>query len=73
MSNQVSRSNLLQAYCSAALVNSRSFAMDMNEEQRVCVKFCFKLGKSFKEAFQMLQQNFVDAVMSHSRYHEWFK
>ena len=26
------------------------------EKQRVCVKFCFKLGKTFTETFQMLQQ-----------------
>ena len=26
------------------------------EEQRVCVKFCFKVGKTFTETFQMLQQ-----------------
>jgi len=26
------------------------------EEQRVCAKFCFKLGKPFTETFQMLQQ-----------------
>jgi len=26
------------------------------EEQCVCVKFCFKLAKNFKENFQMLQQ-----------------
>ena len=26
------------------------------EEQRVCVKFCFKLGKNFTETFQMMQQ-----------------
>jgi hypothetical protein len=26
------------------------------EEQRVCVKFCFKLGNTFTETFQMLQQ-----------------
>ena len=27
------------------------------EEQCFCVKFCFKLGKTFTETFQMLQQS----------------
>jgi [histone H3]-lysine36 N-dimethyltransferase SETMAR len=47
--------------------------MDGKAEQRVCVKFCVKLGKSFVETFQMLQDAFGDEVMSRSRCHEWFK
>jgi hypothetical protein len=29
------------------------------EEQRVCVKFCFKLAKTFTETFQMLKQAYA--------------
>ena len=31
-----------------------------NKEQRVCVKFCFLLGKSAAETFLMLQEAFKD-------------
>lgn len=47
--------------------------MNANEEQRVCVKFCVKLGKTFTETFQMLQEAFRDQCLSRSRCHEWFK
>ncbi|XP_054706645.1 protein GVQW3-like [Uloborus diversus] len=47
--------------------------MDRKVEQRVCVKLCVKLGKSFVETFQMLQDAFDNEVLSRSRCHEWFK
>ena len=34
------------------------FVMEAIEEQRVCVQFCFKLGKSSNETFELLQQAF---------------
>jgi hypothetical protein len=33
-------------------------------EQSVCVKFCFKLGKTFSETFETLKQAFGDETMS---------
>jgi len=33
-------------------------------EQHVCVKFCFKLGKTFSETFETLKQVFGDDTMS---------
>jgi hypothetical protein len=38
--------------------------MEGIEEQRVRVKFCFKLGKSSSETFELLQQAFGDDVLS---------
>jgi hypothetical protein len=42
------------------------------EEQRVRVKFCFKLGKSSSETFELLQQAFGDDVLSRTTCFEWF-
>ena len=51
----------------------RFLEMNEKEEQRVCVKFCVKLGKTFTETFQMLQVAFGDECLSRSRCHEWYK
>jgi len=42
------------------------------EEQRVCVKFCFKLGKTATETWKMLQQAFGDECMSRTLCFEWY-
>jgi len=34
------------------------------EEQRVCVKFCCKLGKNFTETFQLIDQAYGEDCMS---------
>ncbi|KAF0708055.1 protein GVQW3-like, partial [Aphis craccivora] len=47
--------------------------MEGIEEQRVCVKFCFKLGKSSSETFELLQQAFGNDVLSWTTCFEWFK
>ena len=47
--------------------------MEGKEEQRVCIKFCVKLGKTFTETFHMLQTAFEDECLSRSKCHEWFK
>jgi len=41
------------------------------EEQSVCVKFFFKLGKTFTETFQMLQQAYGEHCLSRTQCHEW--
>ena len=41
------------------------------DEQRVFVKFCFKLGKTFTETFQMLQQAYGDDCLGRTQCHEW--
>jgi len=43
------------------------------EEQRVRVKFCFKLGKTFTETFQMLQQACGEDCLSRTQCHEWYQ
>jgi len=43
------------------------------EEQRVCVKFCCKLGKNFTETFQLLNQAYGEDCMSRTQCYEWFK
>ena len=44
----------------------------MSIEQRANIKFCFKLGKTFSETFQLMQQDFGDDCLSHGRVHEWY-
>jgi len=43
------------------------------EEQRVCFKFCFKLGKTFTETFQMLEQAYGEDCLSCMQCHEWYQ
>ena len=43
------------------------------EEQRVFVKFCFKLGKTFTETFQMLQQAYGEDRLSRTQCYEWYQ
>ena len=50
----------------------KSANMKELEEQRVCIKFCFKLGKSATETVQLIQQAFGDSAMSKTQCYEWF-
>jgi hypothetical protein len=43
------------------------------EKQRVCVKFCFKLGKTFTKTFQMLQQAYGEDCLSRTQCYEWYQ
>jgi len=42
------------------------------EEQRVCTKFCFILGKTCTETFQTLQQAYGEDCLSRMQCHEWY-
>ncbi|PNF31107.1 hypothetical protein B7P43_G15767 [Cryptotermes secundus] len=42
------------------------------KEQRVCVKFCFLLGKTAAETVGMLRQTFNDDALGKSQVYEWF-
>ncbi|PNF38695.1 hypothetical protein B7P43_G17643 [Cryptotermes secundus] len=42
------------------------------KEQRVCVKFCFLLGKNATETVGMLRQAFNDDALGKSQVYEWF-
>ena len=41
-------------------------------EQRACNKFCFKLGKSATEYYEMLKTAFGEQAMSRSQTFQWF-
>ena len=41
-----------------------------NKEQRVCVKFCFLLGKSAAETVLMLQESFKEEAVSKTQVYE---
>jgi len=43
-----------------------------NKEQRVCMKFCFLLGKSAAETVLMLQEAFKEEALSKTEVYEWF-
>jgi hypothetical protein len=43
-----------------------------NKEQRVCVKFCFLLGKSDTETVLMLQGAFKEEALSKTQVYEWY-
>jgi hypothetical protein len=40
--------------------------MDVLKEQRVCIKFCQKFGKTATETNEMLQQAFGETALSHN-------
>jgi len=43
------------------------------EEQSVCVKFCFELGKTFTETFQMFQQAYGVDCLSPTQCQDWYQ
>ena len=46
--------------------------MDETLEQRACVKFCFKTGKTALETYELLKTAFGDKCLSHSNVFIWF-
>jgi hypothetical protein len=59
-------------YCISRLRFSDIGGMAEVDEQRVCIKFCVRLGKTGSETFEMLKQAFGDSCMSRSRTFEWY-
>jgi len=43
-----------------------------DKEQRVCIKFCFVLGKSAAETVLMLQEAFKEEALSRTQVYEWY-
>ena len=41
-------------------------------EQRTCIKFCFKLGKTATECYEMLKTDFGEQAMGRSQTFQWF-
>jgi len=42
-------------------------------EQKANIKFCFKLGKTFTETFELLKKIYVDDCLFRTRVFEWYK
>jgi len=59
-------------YCISRLRFSDIGGMAEVDEQRVCIKFYVRLGKTGSATFEMLKQGFGDSCMSRSRTFEWF-
>jgi hypothetical protein len=45
--------------------------MDSKIEQRVCIKFCVKLGKSATKTLEMLREAFGEHSLSRAAVFEW--
>ena len=46
--------------------------MTEKQDQRICIKFCFQLGKTSSEAIQMMQKAFGNECISRTRIKEWY-
>jgi len=42
-------------------------------EQRICIKFCFKIRKTATETYQLLQQAYGEDAMGHTQVFDWFQ
>jgi len=48
------------------------FMMYESIEQRICIKFCFKIGKTTMETYQLLQQAYSEDAMGCTEVFDWF-
>ncbi|XP_015903782.2 protein GVQW3-like [Parasteatoda tepidariorum] len=44
-----------------------------NTEERICINFCFKLGKTCTETYEIMKTAFGDEAMSHARVFKKFR
>jgi len=42
-------------------------------EQRICIEFCFKIGKTATETYQLLQQTQGENAMGRTQVVDWFR
>jgi len=47
--------------------------MSESTEQRTCIKFCFKIGKTATETYQLLQQAYGEDAMGRAQVFDWFR
>ena len=50
--------------------SSREIVMSDRTEQRICLRFCFRLGKTATEANEMLQKTFKEEALSRTQVFE---
>jgi len=48
------------------------FTLCESTEQRICIKFCFKIGKTATEKYQLLQQAFGEDTMGRTQVFDSF-
>jgi len=69
------------AFAQLAVVGRRSnrciyviavFTMCEITEQRICIKFCFKIRKTTMETYQLLQQAYGEDAMGRTQVFDWF-
>ena len=46
--------------------------MEEKVQQRACINFCFRLGKTGAEMYEMLQAAFGESCLSRSKTFEWY-
>jgi hypothetical protein len=46
--------------------------MEEEVQQRVCIDFCSRLGKTGAETYEMLQAAFGESCLSRSKIFEWY-
>ena len=49
------------------------FTMCESTTQRICIKFCFKIGKTATETYQLLQQAYGEDSMGRTQVFDWFR
>ena len=70
------------AYAQLAVVGRRSnaciyvkaiFTVCESTEQRIYIKFCFKIGKTATETYKLLQQAYGEDAMGRTQVFDWFR
>ena len=49
------------------------FTMCESTKQHICIKFCFKIGKTATETYQLLQQAYGEDAMGRKQVFDWFR
>src|SRR5215469_6958247 len=49
------------------------FTMCESTEQRICIKFCFKIGKTATKTYQLLLQAYGENAMGRTQVFDWFR
>ena len=60
------------AFIKSCNVLSAIIEMADFREQGACIKFCFTLGKTATECYEMLKTAFWEQAMGHSQTFQWF-